>query len=231
MDFSLKELFERLTSYFKADHVLDIGVSFQDCPKVILENAKEIDRITINKDLLKIGKERYSYPHVNYSLMAAENLSYPDNYFDTIFTSSYHEFDPAIQKKALEEMYRTLKKGGKIIFIEPRESSVTNELFKVFDPSEDHAKRIRNSFESLHNFIKSKNLQIELEGNTEIKQEFKTKREFEETMMEWWSDIKIPKDNQEKQKMIQEIDIILDKANMLNKLEISEASQFLVLRK
>jgi len=231
-DIKLEEVWKKLKVYFNVEKVLEIGVGFQDCPKVILDNAKQIDRISINKELLEIGKKKYPHLHVNYKLMSAEKLDYSDGYFDTIFiSSSYHEFDPKIQKKALEEMYRTLKEKGVWVFIEPEESSITNELFTVFDPKENHAQRISNSFKILNKFIKSKQMEIILNGETKVIDKFKTREEYNQTMLEWWSDIKVPSDKKEKKDMIKKINEILSKANMLEGLEISEDSMFLVIRK
>jgi Fe-S-cluster-containing hydrogenase component 2/ubiquinone/menaquinone biosynthesis C-methylase UbiE len=224
-------MWEKLETYFRVGRVLDIGVSFQDCPNVILENAKQIERITINKDLLKIGIDKYSYPNVNYKLMAAEDLKYDDGYFDVIFTSSYHEFDQSIQQKALEDMYRALKKGGVLIFVEPMDSSVTNDLFKVFDPNENHAGRIKESFDRLDTFANENSMAVLLKGRTKLIDRFESKENFEDTMLEWWSDIKIPANESEKNAMVEQIDKILDKAGMLNKLKIEEDTLFIVLKK
>ncbi len=226
------QVWKKLTPFFEVDNLLEIGVGFSDCPKEIVNNSKHIERITIDKDILEKAKEQFQHPNVNYQLMGAEKLDYEDESFDCIFAKdAYHEIDASIREQSLNEMYRVLRTGGTIVFIDAKESAVTNELFKVFDPQEDHAKRIKNSFEVLKKFIKDKKMDILMQGNSAIVEKFKSLDEYNETMLEWWSDVKIPKNEKEKDEMIKAIDDILTKAGMLDNLELSEDSRFIVMKK
>lgn len=232
----LKEMWDLLRKYFSVDNVLEVGMGVQDCEEVIVKNAKKIERITIDKEILASVEKDYTHANVNYKLMNVEKLEYPDEFFDVIFSTGYHEFSFGqegfeIHKRALEEMYRVLKNDGVFIFVEPKESSVTNELFKVFNPDEDHANRIKQSFSILNEFVKNKNMKIELAGDTSVSCKFGSEEEYIDTMLDWWNDVKIPKDEEEKKFMSKKIKDILENADMFKGLEIFEDSQFLVIRK
>ncbi len=228
----ISQVWKKLTPFFEVDNLLEIGVGFSDCPKEIVDSSKHVERITIDKDILEKAKEQFQHSNVNCQLMGAEKLDYENEFFDCIFAKdAYHEIDASIREQALNEMYRVLKTGGTIIFIDAKESAVTNELFKVFDPQEDHAKRIKNSFDLLKKFVKDKKMDILMQGNSAVVTKFKSLDDYNETMLEWWSDVKIPKDEKEKNEMIKAIDNILTKAGMLDDLEIAEDARFIVMKK
>ena len=228
----MSRVWEKLAPFFKVEKLLEVGVGLSDCSKEILDNSKQIERITIDENWLREAENKFQHPNVNYQLMGAEKLDYADAYFDCIFLSStYHEFDSSIQRQALDEMYRVLKRGGTWILIEPRETAIANELFKVFDPKEDHAGRISKSFKLLMDFIKEKEMSIVIQGDTMEVKKFESIDECNESMLLGWSDIKIPKDEKEKKEMTEKIDEILTKADMLEDLTIREDSRFLVIKK
>ena len=56
-------------------------------------------------------------------------------------------------------------------------------------------------------------------------------QELEEAMLDWWADIKVPKDEEEKKDMISRIDNILEKNNQLNDLHVIEDVRFNVYQK
>lgn len=79
-----------------------------------LSGAK-ITAIDISQDLLIQAEEKYK--GVAFKIDDAMNLSFPDNSFSVVFGSSVlHHLD---MEKAMKELYRVLKPGGRIVFAEP----------------------------------------------------------------------------------------------------------------
>ena len=71
----------------------------------------------------------------------------------------------------------------------------------------------------------------ELNGETKVSCEFDSEKQYINTMLDWWNDVKIPKDDKEKDIMSSKIRDILSDAGMLKGLRIFEDTQFLVIRK
>lgn len=77
--------------------------------------------IDISSQMLKVAKKlatRFGLTKgITFKKDNAEDLSFPENYFDLIFGNSVlHHVNI---EKAAKETYRVLKKGGKAVFIEP----------------------------------------------------------------------------------------------------------------
>ena len=65
----------------------------------------------------------------------------------------------------------------------------------------------------------------------ELSKYLKDKKEMFDTLLDWWNDIKIPKDNLEKNEMISKIKMILNSFNMLDNMEIFEKINYYVYEK
>ena len=70
-----------------------------------------------------------------------------------------------------------------------------------------------------------------IEDEELMKQKTQEKEELENEMLDWWADIKVPSSKEEKSQMIKEIDTILEKANMLKELQVTEEIAYNVWRK
>lgn len=114
---------QRRANYFidlgklsRTSRVLEIGCGtalFTE--KVYYATYSQITAIDISQDLLDQGKAKL--PDVDFRLEDAMNLSFADNYFDVVYGSSIlHHLH---FEKALKEIFRVLKPGGRIIFAEP----------------------------------------------------------------------------------------------------------------
>lgn len=60
---------------------------------------------------------------------------------------------------------------------------------------------------------------------------FTSKEDMFETLLDWWNDVKVPKDISEKIQMINEIKKILEDFDMLDKMEVFEKVHYYVFVK
>jgi ubiquinone/menaquinone biosynthesis C-methylase UbiE len=70
--------------------------------------------IDASKELIEIAKSKY--PNNFFDVGFAENLPYPDNSFDAIY-SKYAIMTSADMQPIFDEVYRTLKTGGEFIYL------------------------------------------------------------------------------------------------------------------
>ena len=60
---------------------------------------------------------------------------------------------------------------------------------------------------------------------------FDSREELEEAMLDWWADIKIPANDEEKKEMISQIDKILEEARMLQDLHVIEDVRYTIFQR
>jgi 2-polyprenyl-3-methyl-5-hydroxy-6-metoxy-1,4-benzoquinol methylase len=100
----------------RTDKVLEIGCGtglFTN--KVYVQTGASITATDLSSDLLNQAKSKY--PQINFVIEDAMRMSFPDNSFDVVFGSSVlHHLD---MKSSLVEIYRVLKKNGRMVFAEP----------------------------------------------------------------------------------------------------------------
>lgn len=223
-------MWESLEKYIKNKKVLEIGCGCGQKTPYISKYAKEVTAIDISSDNILLAKGRLkNYKNSTFITMDASKLSFEGKSFDLVITTdSFHEMNPKIQSNVLSEMMRV---SDLIIFIEPDEVSVTNELFKVFDPNENHSLRIKNSMDLVFLTMKNYNYELVEKGFYDDNTTFSNKKEMLETLISWWSDIKIPANDFEKKEMLEKIENILKKFDMLNKLEVFETIHYYVFER
>lgn len=97
--------------------ILEIG-SGQGFNTYLLSKIKhnKVIGIDLSKEDIKISRKRY--PEVDFIVMNAENLSFSNNYFDTVYAIEVLEHVDSLDK-VLNEIKRVLKKGGKLIVSVP----------------------------------------------------------------------------------------------------------------
>ena len=114
---------ERRANYFvelakikPGDKVLEIGCGTGLFTRKFYDATKaEIIATDISEDLLE--EARKNLPQVTFKKDDAMNMSFADETFDVVFGSSIlHHLD---FKPALKEIYRVLKRDGRMIFAEP----------------------------------------------------------------------------------------------------------------
>lgn len=222
-------MWENLSKYLKNKKVLEIGCGTGQKTRNIFNYTDNITAIDISDENIKMAKRNFESNKIVFFAMDASRLDFEDKSFDVVITTdAFHEINQQIQDDVLKEMIRC---ANSIIFIEPDEISVTNELFKVFDPNENHSLRIKKSLDKAFSFMKNNYYILKESGTYDDVTKFTSKDEMFETLLDWWNDIKVPKDIIEKNKMINQIKKILENFDMLEKMEVFEKIHYYVFGK
>lgn len=100
----------------------------------------------ISDGMLKIAKEKFSnYTNVLYEIIDIQNISYRDNTFDIIIANSmlYHVPD---LPKAISEVYRVLKPGGKFYATTTGNNGMQKYLYERFQEFNPQLNAFSNTF-------------------------------------------------------------------------------------
>ncbi|MBN1634823.1 MAG: class I SAM-dependent methyltransferase [Ignavibacteria bacterium] len=147
--FKLKDIDRSVVQELRDDidkiHILDVGCATGRLLGTLsLAGAKNLYGTDIAPNILKKVKEKAKKQNIDIDLKVSDaeiNIPWADNRFDVItLTGVYHHFiNP---EKALREMYRVLKKNGRLIIIEPRFPMVIRQVLnlylKIFMHEGDH---------------------------------------------------------------------------------------------
>jgi len=99
------------------DQILELGCGTGYFTKEIVSTGAFVTAIDISPELINIAKTEITASNVIFLLENAYDLSFNENSFDQIIGSSVlHHLEI---KKAIGEMFRVLKPGGRIFFTEP----------------------------------------------------------------------------------------------------------------
>jgi SAM-dependent methyltransferase len=100
----------------KSDKVLEIGCGTGLFTGKVFElSGANITATDLSEDLLNLAKAKN--PNATFMVDDAMKMSFSDESFDVVFGSSVlHHLEMDI---ALKEIYRVLKKGGRMVFAEP----------------------------------------------------------------------------------------------------------------
>lgn len=235
---TLQELWKNLSEYLTVNNALEQGFSNGKYTKELAKYAKHVVGIDVSQDFYDLASENLKdFNNIELKIMDATNMDFKDKSFDLILNTSFHEFDLSgdiysldldLKRKVLTEMIRV---SNTIIFVEPTEKAVTNELFKVFNPSENHSDRIEKSNNLIEKFMQENGYNLIEKGLVYDRTDFNNREELEQEMLDWWSDIKIPANDEERNSMINKIDEILEEAGMLKDLQVTEDICFRIFRK
>lgn len=130
-----KHIAVTLSGVREGSRVLDIAGGTGDLSKRYLKKIGETGELwltDINGEMLTVGRDRLIDDGFMPPLCQcdAESLPYPDNYFDCV-TVAFGLRNMTHKDKALEEMHRVLKRGGRLIVLEF--SKVWKPLEKLYD--------------------------------------------------------------------------------------------------
>jgi len=103
--------------------VLDIGCGPGVMVEYLTGKGFEVFGADISKEMVSRAKERYSYlKNCHFSVGKAEDLNFPDSYFDVVICMGVIEYI-ADGEAAISEMARVLKPEGVLIVTLPNKSS------------------------------------------------------------------------------------------------------------
>jgi demethylmenaquinone methyltransferase/2-methoxy-6-polyprenyl-1,4-benzoquinol methylase len=124
----------------QGDKVLDIAGGSGDLSKLFakkvgslsIENPGQVILTDINESMLKVGRDRMLDAGLNVPALQcdAEQLPFPDNYFDCVIVA-FGLRNMTHKDLALAEMQRVLKVGGRLLVLEF--SKVWQPLSKIYD--------------------------------------------------------------------------------------------------
>lgn len=109
----------------KGKRILDLGCGIGRYSQNFKDLGGEVFGLDVDEEKIEIAKK--INPGINFLASRAENLPFSDNFFDVIFVNEVLEHVED-DKKAVKELFRTLKPGGSAIIFAPN----------VFYPFETH---------------------------------------------------------------------------------------------
>ncbi len=123
--------------------------------------------VDLSQKMIEKAKENFKeYPDFHFIKANSESIPLPDDFFEIIIcTNSFHHY--LHPDKAMKEMFRLLKRGGKVYILDPAADTwiikVVDKIIKLFEPG--HVK--------IYSSLEFKNLMSEAGlkyiGNEEIK--------------------------------------------------------------
>lgn len=105
--------------------ILDLGCGEGVFTKIFFGEEKVDVGLDINPEIAKLARKNGVYKKV--VVAPASDIPFPDNYFKNVFSNSVLEHITDLDS-VFSEVHRTLKKGGKFIFIVP-DKSASDYLF------------------------------------------------------------------------------------------------------
>ncbi len=119
-----------IQDYDNLEQVLEVGIGTGVVAKEMVERVPCVTGIDISKEMV----DAISHPSIDASIGDAHNLPFEDQIFDLIYMRNVIHYldDP---EKAINEIYRCLKKGGFFLFsqVVPFEDDISDEYDWLID--------------------------------------------------------------------------------------------------
>jgi SAM-dependent methyltransferase len=123
--------------------VLQLGGSGMNAVKFAIAGSFPVLLIDPSLETLKLALNRVEAYEVESSVCViqaiAEEMPFPDNFFDIVFAGNV--LHHTLLEKSAREIYRVLKPGGTLCFIEPFEGSSLFKFFRIILPYPGKEKR------------------------------------------------------------------------------------------
>lgn len=134
----MEALYYRLQWRTPGQRILDLGGGTGDLTAKFSRIVGEKGHVIladINNSMLNVGRDKLRdigvVGNVNYVQANAEELPFPDDYFDCI-TISFCLRNVTDKDKALRSMFRVLKPGGRLLVLE-FSKPILDPLSKIYD--------------------------------------------------------------------------------------------------
>ncbi len=236
---TFNEMWEELSPYLSVEKGLDEGYADGKYTRFFAKYCKHVDGIDISEDFYKQAKENLKdLDNVHLKMMDAIKTSFDDKSYDVILCTSFHEFDLSGKEKfsmdlnlktnILKEMMRL---SDTLVFAEISPTNISGELYKVFNPTEDHSFRTEVSNLLIDKVLRDAGYQRIIEDYAVDEISYPSKEAFLDDMIDWWNEVKIPKDEEEKKQMQTEIASILETEKMLTDLTFHDIFRYTVYKK
>lgn len=123
----------KLMKVYKEARILDLCTGTGDLTEIIqaLYSDVKITAVDFSKNMLDIARKKVNT--VEFIEADVTNLPLGDNTFDFV-TISYGLRNIFDKEKAILEMYRVLKQGGKILHLDFGEKNLSGKIFEYFVP-------------------------------------------------------------------------------------------------
>ena len=151
--------------------ILDIGCGTGYGTKILYDKGNEVYGVDNSEKAIEYAKK--VYPGPKYVCCSAENLPFNDNFFDAItaFEVIEHVGNP---EKALEEMYRILKKKGDLFISTPNPRHLGSILGHLLGrPYPENSKNIYHVkefyYDEFVNFLKNRGFKIIFQYGQELR--------------------------------------------------------------
>ena len=133
---SIRDAYKRHFPKAEGLTVLEYGCGTGSYGFYLAEQGAKVVGIDISETGIKIATEQAEkaglVKNLSFQLMDAENLDFDDESFDLVTgTGILHHLD---QRRAMSEIKRVLRPGGKAIFIEPMGLNPALRLFRKLTP-------------------------------------------------------------------------------------------------
>ena len=176
---SLKRKVVKLLKLKGDEKVLDVGVGTGTLLIELNKSYPSLNLVGIDPDpkVLNIAKSKLAKYKVRASLSKAfaQDLPFPDASFDLVVsTLTFHHLPSQAKKKALEEIHRILRNGGKFLladFGKPQGpvSYILLHLGSIFDGGEEMKANLRGELPIM---LKDKGFIVDKIGNRYLGMEF-----------------------------------------------------------
>lgn len=236
---SFNEMWEDLKPYLSCEKGLDEGYADGKYTRFFAKYCNHVDGIDISEDFYKQAVENLKdVNNVDLKIMDAAHTSFKDKSYGVVLCTSFHEFDLSGKEKfgmdlqlktdILKEMIRL---SDTIVFAEVSPDNISGELYKVFNPIEEHSFRTEVSNLLIDKVLRDSGYTRIIEDYAVDEIKYNNKEEFLEDMLSWWAEVKVPSNEKEKEEMKEQIATILETQNMLTDLTFYDIFRYTVYRK
>ena len=118
-----------------------------------------------------------------------------------------------------------------LLLMDSKKMTFPDKSFDVILNTSFHEFDLSHGTFSMNLDLKKKGYKLVETGLTFNDDGFDSREELEEAMLDWWADIKIPANDEEKKEMISQIDKILEEAGMLQDLHVIEDVRYTIFQR